>query len=74
MAQCTKCGIDITSAGYDTEELILPRDTSGYSVSCKQSKTILGIVQEKYYPAKIEYEKTEILFLIQQYLSILDSK
>ncbi|MDQ3840243.1 MAG: hypothetical protein M3297_13360 [Thermoproteota archaeon] len=47
MAKCTKCGVDITSAGYDTEELKLPNDTSGYLVSCKQCKTILGIVQEK---------------------------
>jgi hypothetical protein len=47
MAICTKCGTDITSTGYDTEELKLPNDTGGYLVSCKQCKTILGIVQEK---------------------------
>jgi hypothetical protein len=47
MAKCTKCGADIASAGYDTEELKLPNDTSGYLVSCKQCKTVLGIVQEK---------------------------
>jgi len=47
MAKCTKCGADISSTGYDTEELKLPNDTSGYLVSCKQCKTILGIVQEK---------------------------
>ena len=35
MAKCTKCGADISSAGYDTEELKLPNDTSGYLVSCK---------------------------------------
>jgi hypothetical protein len=29
MAKCTKCGADIASAGYDTEELKLPNDTSG---------------------------------------------
>jgi hypothetical protein len=26
MAKCTKCGADITSTGYDTEELKLPND------------------------------------------------
>ena len=35
MAKCTKCGADIASTGYDTEELKLPNDTSGYLVSCK---------------------------------------
>jgi hypothetical protein len=47
MAKCTKCGADITSTGYDTEELKLPNDATGYLVSCKQCKTVLGIVQEK---------------------------
>ena len=47
MAKCTKCGADIASIGYDTEELKLPNDISGYLVSCKQCKTVLGIVQEK---------------------------
>jgi hypothetical protein len=47
MAKCTKCGADITSTGYDTEELKLPNDAAGYVVSCRQCKTILGIVQEK---------------------------
>ena len=47
MAKCTKCGADITSTGYDTEELKPPNDANGYLVSCKQYKTILGIVQEK---------------------------
>jgi hypothetical protein len=47
MAKCTKCGADITSTGYDIEELKLPNDVVGYIVSCKQCKTILGIVQEK---------------------------
>ena len=45
MAKCTKCGADIKSAGYDTEELKLPNATC-YLVSCKQCKTVLGIVQE----------------------------
>ena len=48
MAKCTKCGADITSTGYDTEELKLPNDAAGYVVSCKQCKTIIGIVQEKW--------------------------
>jgi NAD-dependent SIR2 family protein deacetylase len=47
MAKCTKCGADIRSTGYDTEELKLPNNTTGYLVSCNQCKTILGIVQEK---------------------------
>ena len=47
MAKCSKCGADITSTGYDTEELRLPNEATGYLVSCKQCKTILGIVQEK---------------------------
>jgi hypothetical protein len=47
MANCTKCGADITASGYETEELKLPNDVTGYLVSCKQCKTILGIVQEK---------------------------
>ena len=47
MAKCTKCGADITSTGYDTEELQLPDSSIGYIVSCKQCKTIVGIVQEK---------------------------
>jgi hypothetical protein len=42
----TKCAADITSNGYDIEELSLPKATC-YLVSCKQCKTILGIVQEK---------------------------
>jgi hypothetical protein len=46
MAKCTKCGADITSTGYDTEELKLPDNSTG-CVSCKQCKTIVGIVQEK---------------------------
>ena len=29
MAKCTKCGADITSTGYDTEELKLPNDATG---------------------------------------------
>jgi hypothetical protein len=45
MAKCTKCGVDIQSGGYDTEELKLPNATC-YLVSCKQCKTVLGIVQE----------------------------
>jgi len=45
MAKCTKCGADIKSVGYDTEELKLPNATC-YLVSCKQCKTVLGIVQE----------------------------
>lgn len=45
MAKCTKCGADIKSSGYDTEELKLPNATC-YLVSCKQCKTVLGIVQE----------------------------
>jgi hypothetical protein len=45
MAKCTKCGADIKSGGYDTEELKLPNATC-YLVSCKQCKTVLGIVQE----------------------------
>ena len=45
MAKCTKCGTDIKSGGYDTEELKLP-NTTCYLVSCKQCKTVLGIVQE----------------------------
>jgi hypothetical protein len=44
MATCTKSKIDKTSAGYDTEELILSKDTFGYLVSCKQC--IHGIVRE----------------------------
>jgi hypothetical protein len=44
MAKCTKCGADIKSGGYDTEELKLPNATC-YLVSCKQCKTVLGIVQ-----------------------------
>jgi hypothetical protein len=47
MAKCTKCGADVTSTGYDTEELQLPDSSIGYIVSCKQRKTIVGIVQEK---------------------------
>lgn len=47
MAICTKCGAEVTSTGYDTEELKLPNNSVGYVVSCKQCKTILGIVQEK---------------------------
>ena len=47
MAKCTKCGVDTTSTGYDTEELKLPNDATGYMVSCKQCKTVLGIIQEK---------------------------
>ena len=47
MAICSKCGADITSTGYDTDELKLPNEATGYLVSCKQCKTILGIVQEK---------------------------
>jgi len=47
MAKCTKCGADITATGYEAEELKLPDDITGYLVSCKQCKTILGIVQEK---------------------------
>jgi hypothetical protein len=35
-----------TLNGYDIEELTLPKATC-YLVSCKQCKTILGIVQEK---------------------------
>ena len=46
MAKCTKCESDIKSNGYDIEELSLPKATC-YVVSCKQCKTILGIVQEK---------------------------
>ena len=46
MAKCTKCGADIQSGGYDTEELKLPNATC-YLVSCKQCKTVLGIVQEQ---------------------------
>ena len=45
MAKCTKYGVDIKSGGYDTEELKLPNVTC-YLVSCKQCKTVLGIVQE----------------------------
>lgn len=45
MAKCTKYGVDIKSGGYDTEELKLPNATC-YLVSCKQCKTVLGIVQE----------------------------
>jgi hypothetical protein len=44
MATCTRSRIDIASAGYDTEELILSKDTFGYLVSCKQC--IHGIVRE----------------------------
>jgi hypothetical protein len=33
MAKCTECGADITSTGYDTEELKLPNDSTGYVVS-----------------------------------------
>ena len=47
MAKCTNCGADITATGYETEELKLPNDVTGYLVSCKQCKTILGIIQEK---------------------------
>jgi hypothetical protein len=47
MANCTKCGADITATGYEAEELKLPKDVTGYLVSCKQCKTILGIIQEK---------------------------
>jgi hypothetical protein len=47
MANCTKCGANITATGYETEELKLPNDVTGYLVSCKQCKTILGIIQEK---------------------------
>ena len=47
MAKCSKCGADITSTGYDTEELKLPNEATGYLVSCNQCKTILGIVQER---------------------------
>jgi hypothetical protein len=36
MAICSKCGADITSTGYDTEELKLPDEATGYLVSCKQ--------------------------------------
>jgi hypothetical protein len=32
MAKCTKCGADITSTGYDTEEVKLPSDSAGYVV------------------------------------------
>jgi len=46
MAKCTKCASEIKSDGYDIEELILPKATC-YLLSCKQCKTILGIVQEK---------------------------
>ena len=46
MAKCTKCGAVIKSGGYDTEELNLPNATC-YLVSCKQCKTLLGIVQEQ---------------------------
>ena len=28
MAKCTKCGADIKSGGYDTEELKLPNATA----------------------------------------------
>jgi hypothetical protein len=47
MAKCTKCGYDITSDGYDVEVLRLPNNATGYMVSCKQCKTVFGIVQEK---------------------------
>ena len=47
MAKCTRCGADIAATGYETEELKLPNDVTVYLVSCKQCKTILGIVQEK---------------------------
>jgi hypothetical protein len=40
MAKCSNCGADITSTGYDTEELRLPNEATGYLVSCKQCKTI----------------------------------
>ena len=40
-----KCGADIKSGGYDTEELKIPNATC-YLVSCKQCKTVLGIIQE----------------------------
>ena len=44
MATCTRSRIGIASAGYDTEELILSKDTFGYLVSCKQC--IHGIARE----------------------------
>jgi hypothetical protein len=47
MAKCTKCVTNITSAGYDTEEVKLPNDSAGHVISCKQCKTIVGIIQEK---------------------------
>jgi hypothetical protein len=47
MAKCTRCASDIKSNGYDIEELTLPKATC-YLVSCKQCKTVLGIVQEKW--------------------------
>jgi hypothetical protein len=47
MANCTRYGADITATGYETEELKLPSNLTGCVVSCKQCKTILGIVQEK---------------------------
>ena len=40
MAICSKCGADITSTGYDTDELKLPNEATGYLVSCKQCKTV----------------------------------
>jgi hypothetical protein len=30
MAKCTKCGADITTTGYEAEELKLPNDVTGY--------------------------------------------
>jgi hypothetical protein len=47
MAKCTRCGADITSMGYDTEEVKLSSESAGYVVLCKQCKTIIGIIQEK---------------------------
>ncbi|MGI8832078.1 MAG: hypothetical protein ACR2IS_05505 [Nitrososphaeraceae archaeon] len=44
MAKCPKCESDIGPEGYDTEELKLPNVTCQL-LSCKQCKTVLGVVQ-----------------------------
>jgi hypothetical protein len=41
MAKCTKCGADITSTGYDTEEVKLPSDSAGYVVYASNVKPLL---------------------------------
>jgi hypothetical protein len=35
MAKCSKCGAEIAATGYETEELKLPDDVTGYLFHAK---------------------------------------